>query len=188
MLAIFVGMTETAASSERANRGRVGMIVFLVADGFSFAALLLGYAFLRGSRDWHLPALPTPSLALAAALTVVLLASAVTMARAVACPSSARMWLAATAAAGLAFVAGQAYEYTQLAAGGLTLAASTYASTFYVITSFHGLHVLGGVVYALALARHAPTACAIATAGLYWRFVDAVWLVVFTLLYWVPGT
>jgi heme/copper-type cytochrome/quinol oxidase subunit 3 len=113
-----------ASRSGQRSGARLGIVVFLVADAASFATLLLSYAVLRaGAASW-----PTPStrlsLPLAAAMTALLAASSLTMTRARAAaqaerPGALRLWLALTALGGSGFLAGQAYEYHHLIAGGV---------------------------------------------------------------------
>ena len=99
-------------------------------------------------------------------------------------PRARRGWLLATLALGLSFLAGAGVEYANLAMG---LASDLFASTFYVITGFHGLHVLAGVVAVGFMLRTKVDAKAVETTGLYWHFVDAVWMPIFSLLYLWPA-
>ena len=104
--------------------------------------------------------------------------------------SAFRGWLFATIALGAIFMAGQGSEYQKLFAGGLSVNSSLFASTFFTLTGFHGLHVtLGllalGVLFGLALAgdfkgKHSSAFKAI---SLYWHFVDVVWIAVFSVVY-----
>jgi len=189
----------TASQRERAGSvGKLGMWVFLISDSFSFGGLLLAYAILRyRAAAWPDPALGEPALGvgLAAGLTGALVASSVTMALARAAAVRGQRGklcalLALTILGGLIFLCGQGYEYRGLLEAGLALGGSPYASTFYVITGFHGLHVLAGVIYLtvtlIQAARgrydrgnHGP----VEIAGLFWQFVDLVWIVVFTCVY-----
>lgn len=187
------------------SAGQIGMWVFLATDAMGFGGLLLAYGVLRTrSGAWPDPAVRFDR-ALAGALTFVLLFSGATMTAAVAAARagnrrSARRLLAATVVAGLVFVAGQATEFHALArARGVGLTADHAAALFYVITGYHGLHVLAGVVALTALGtRSAPPrdaadrtsdpawAGALAVLSLYWQFVDLIWIVVFTALYLLP--
>jgi cytochrome c oxidase subunit I len=99
-------------------------------------------------------------------------------------------WLFATIALGVVFLVGQAREYFGLYRGGITVATNLFATTFFTLTGFHGLHVTVGlvalaIVLGLALAgdlRHRHSAL-LRAVGLYWHFVDVVWLVVFSIVY-----
>jgi heme/copper-type cytochrome/quinol oxidase subunit 3 len=101
-----------------------------------------------------------------------------------------RLYLALTAAFGLIFLGGQYYEFRHFVHEGLPLGRNLFSSTFFVLTGTHGAHVAGGVIWLGTLflraargrldERHAET---VEIAGLYWHFVDVVWIVLFTLIY-----
>ncbi|UFU01640.1 heme-copper oxidase subunit III [Ruania suaedae] len=103
-------------------------------------------------------------------------------------------WFILTYLMGATFIAGQVFEYAELAHAGLTLQNSTYGSVFYLATGFHGLHVVGGLIAFLfvllrSFAAHrfgeheATTALVV---SYYWHFVDAVWIVLFGVIYLLP--
>lgn len=193
------------SESRGAGVGRVGMWVFLATDVMGFGGLLLAYALLRvRAGAWPDPATRFDR-PLAAALTFVLLLSGATVSLAVAAARegrsrAARVWLALTALAGLVFVAGQAAEFQGLAgARHIGLTADQAAAIFYVITAYHGIHVLVGVAVLLAIAIRAKAKTAeeavgvrdrmageVDVAALYWQFVDVVWIVIFSALYLLP--
>jgi cytochrome c oxidase subunit 3 len=107
----------------------------------------------------------------------------------------ARTFLAFTAIGGAIFVGLQAYEWSKLIHEGLHIngnpwGSSLFGTTFFLITGFHGLHVTGGVIYLLAMIRYVTNRAdamasynAVEIAGLYWHFVDLVWIMVFTFMY-----
>jgi cytochrome c oxidase subunit 1 len=104
-----------------------------------------------------------------------------------------RLWLAGTAFFGLVFLGFQAYEFTHFVHQGLTLQQNLFGSTFFVLTGFHGGHVAIGVLWLTTLlvlslrGRLGPEdAPRVEVAGLYWHFVDVVWIAIFTLVYLVP--
>ena len=178
------------------------MWIFLVSDAFSFFGLLLAYGILRGeSSAWHHPGEPDLSVLFGAFLTAVLIASSVSMifgydAALRGDRKQTSLFLGVTAALGVAFLVCQYAEYfgifhPGLTKEGLVFGHSAYASTFYVITSFHALHVFTGVVYiSITLLRNArgrATAGQIELLGLFWHFVDLIWIFVFTLLYLIPA-
>jgi cytochrome c oxidase subunit III len=190
-----------------ASPGKVGMWMVLLADALSFFALLLTYGVLRARAEvWRPSYLPELGITVTAAMTFLLVCSSVTMVLAhQACVAGDRRrtarFLAATIAGGLLFLGGQAYEYGQLIAAGMELGnslatESAYAPTFFVITSFHGVHVLAGVVYLAVMLVNTgrgvydgggpQAANSIEIAGLFWHFVDLVWILVFTLVYLMP--
>ncbi|MDQ2825776.1 MAG: cytochrome c oxidase subunit 3, partial [Actinomycetota bacterium] len=94
---------------------------------------------------------------------------------------------------GASFVAGQAYEFTVFVREGLNLRVNLFGSSFFVLTGFHGAHVTIGVLmllslYSLSLKGKLPESKAetLELVGLYWHFVDVVWIVIFTLVYLIP--
>lgn len=99
-------------------------------------------------------------------------------------------WLGGTAALGAAFVGIQAFEYSKLYAEKITVTGSQFGSAFFFLTGFHGLHVLIGVIWALVLVVNALRGgftkdehMGVEVWGLYWHFVDVVWIFIFTLIY-----
>ncbi len=102
----------------------------------------------------------------------------------------ARVWLGTTAFLGAIFLGFQAYEFTAFVHEGLTLKTNLFGSTFFVLTGFHGGHVLIGVIWLLTLMVRSfmgklgpEKALNVEIAGLYWHFVDVVWIVIFTVVY-----
>jgi heme/copper-type cytochrome/quinol oxidase subunit 3 len=101
-----------------------------------------------------------------------------------------RIWLVCTATLGILFLSGQAYEFTTFYDRGLSLHSNLFGSTFFVLTGFHGAHVAVGVLILLSIfvrslqggirQEHSLT---VELAGLYWHFVDIVWIIIFTLVY-----
>ncbi|HXG36297.1 MAG TPA: heme-copper oxidase subunit III [Dehalococcoidia bacterium] len=101
-----------------------------------------------------------------------------------------RVWLLTTALLGLTFLSGQAFEFTEFYHEGLTLETNLFGSTFFVLTGFHGAHVSVGVLILMSLfimswrGRVTPeNSLNVELAGLYWHFVDVVWIVIFTFVY-----
>jgi cytochrome c oxidase subunit 3 len=193
-----------------ATLGKIGMWIFLLSDAFSFGGLLLGYGILRGGADvWHHTegmsgwahgTEPRLGINFTAGLTFLLICSSVTMVLAVAAAAEKNrkqtlLFLGLTALGGALFLCGQFKEYFGLFGSeglvkeGLVFGHSAYASTFYVTTSFHGAHVFTGTMYILiTLIRTAlgkTTANDIEVLGLFWHFVDLIWILVFTFIYLV---
>ncbi|HEX8433406.1 MAG TPA: cytochrome c oxidase subunit 3 [Longimicrobium sp.] len=99
-------------------------------------------------------------------------------------------WLFATAFLGAIFLGFQAYEFTSFVHEGLTLQTNLFGSTFFLLTGFHGAHVLVGVIYLCTLGVLAmrgqlgpERSMSVEIAGLYWHFVDVIWIVIFALVY-----
>lgn len=104
-----------------------------------------------------------------------------------------RLWLTITALLGASFLAGQIYEFTAFIREGLTLKTNLFGSSFYVLTGFHGVHVTIGVMMLLSLVNLSrkgmitqAKAEVVEIVGLYWHFVDVVWIVIFTVVYLIP--
>jgi heme/copper-type cytochrome/quinol oxidase subunit 3 len=128
----------------------------------------------------------------------VLLASSLTMVLALAAiqrgdVGRSRVWLLATALLGMAFLGGQVYEFTSFVREGLTLKTNVFGTSFYVLTGFHGTHVAVGVLMLLTLFTLSfagkitqDSALTVELVGLYWHFVDIVWIVIFTVVYLIP--
>jgi cytochrome c oxidase subunit 3 len=191
----------------RATPGKIGMWLLLLGDAFSFFGLLLAYGIFRGQADvWRPEELPELGINFTAAMTFLLICSSVTMVLAhSACVEGDRTrtvrFLALTVLGGVLFLCGQVYEYWHLIDQGMFLRhpelhQTRYSSTFFFITSFHGLHVLTGVCYLTVMLVNAAkgkydgggdkAANSIEIAGLFWHFVDLVWILVFTFVYLVP--
>jgi heme/copper-type cytochrome/quinol oxidase subunit 3 len=174
------------------------MWMFLVSDAFGFAAFLSIYASARNNEAvWVKPGEPALGILFTAVLTVLLMATSLSNVLAWAAAQEGDrkkavtlLWL--TAAGGALFLVGQLQEWWGIVGHGLmreglVFGRSTRASSFYAITGYHGLHVLVGVVYILAVIRQyrreRMTAHHIEILGLYWCFVDLVWVFVFNFLY-----
>jgi cytochrome c oxidase subunit 3 len=174
---------------------RLGMLAFVVTDVSTFAAGFTYYFFIRVG-SWppeHLPKLLTPVLLVN---TVLLVTSSFTFELAHKRLTADRRsgylaWLGATLLLGLAFVAGQIYEYHEdIVVEGFTLSEGIFGSAFYGLTGLHGLHVVTGtiligivLVRSLAGQFSAERDTAVRTVSMYWHFVDAIWVVIVVSLY-----
>jgi cytochrome c oxidase subunit 3/cytochrome o ubiquinol oxidase subunit 3 len=94
---------------------------------------------------------------------------------------------------GTLFLSGQYFEFTEFYHEGLGLTTNMFGTTFFTLTGFHGLHVSIGVVWLLTLlfvslrgGLQKEDSLDLEIAGLYWHFVDIVWIVIFTLVYLIP--
>jgi heme/copper-type cytochrome/quinol oxidase subunit 3 len=108
--------------------------------------------------------------------------------------SRTNLWLLVTAILGATFVGGQIYEFTAFYREGLGFSTSLFSSSFYTLTGFHGVHVTVGVIMLLStlgiLKKNRATgdkAESVEIVGLYWHFVDVVWIIIFTLVYLIPA-
>lgn len=184
-----------------ASNGKAGMWIFLMTDGLTFGGLLLAYGMLRvRNPEWPHPA-DHLGIGLSALATFLLICSSVSMVMAQSAgearkPRKMLNLLLATAFGGILFLGIQVYEYAHLAhSQGMSFAdflhgPPQFASTFFIVTGFHGAHVFSGVVYLLIMAFRTAmgkyddgNVNTIEIAGLFWHFVDLVWILVFTLVY-----
>lgn len=183
----------------KATPGKLGMWIFLVTDAMSFSGFLIAYAVLRSKLNWPNPA-EHLGIFLSGIATFLLICSSVSMVLAIdACKARDRKsmlnWLLITIAGGAIFLGIQAYEYTHLVHQGITLSSfkhgtSLFSSTFYLVTGFHGLHVATGVGYLICEYLNARKGHydngdynRLEILGLFWHFVDLVWILVFTFIY-----
>ena len=175
------------------------MWLFIIADAATFAALLFGYGYLRvGSPDWTRPFDFSPSIINAIVMTTVLLTSSLTMLVAVGAAQEGDRrrsvrWLGATIVLGAIFATlhlrewfkmfGEGWSPSHNPSGGSALV----GGTFFGLTGLHLLHVIGGVVAMIVVAtkfqRGNLRPGHVETTGLYWHFVDLVWMFVFPLVY-----
>jgi heme/copper-type cytochrome/quinol oxidase subunit 3 len=175
--------------------GKLGMWVFLVGDAMSFGGLLAAYAAYRvSSPDWPVPSKEL-GIGLTAFMTFLLICSSVTMVKALSAirhGSRTRLvgFLLLTALGGAIFLGCQAYEWTHLMAHGASFTGHLFWTTFFTLTGFHGMHVFSGVVYLLVMAGLSARGKftqeshnEIEITGLYWHFVDLVWILIFTFVY-----
>ena len=167
------------------NRTLLGIAIFIASESIFFLAIVLAYV---AYRDAGLAtAKATLDIGRTAIFSVALFGSSGTMA--LAARAGSGRWLAATIALGAIFLVGQGSEYARLLGEGIGPGSALFGTTFFTLTGLHGLHVLAGLVALLALLaanRRRPRAVAAVAwdgVGMYWHFVDAVWVVVFTVVY-----
>ncbi len=174
------------------------MWLFITADGATFGAILFAYGYVRvGSPDWTKPFAFSPTIVNAIVMTIVLLTSSLTMLGAVRASSAGRptafRWLGATMVLGTAFAALHLREWFAMIREGWSPShnplggSPLFGASFFGITGLHMLHVVCGViaigVVTLLYRRGRLDANYIETTGLYWHFVDLVWMFVFPLVY-----
>ncbi|HSL26535.1 MAG TPA: heme-copper oxidase subunit III [Acidimicrobiia bacterium] len=197
----------TAHHDEHESTGvdnrKLGMWAFLSSEFLFFGALITNYLLYSG-RDFAQG--PTPAqvydipftsvssfVLLMSSLTMVLAHNAVSRGD----QSATRTWLLATAMLGSIFLAGQVFEFTEFVVEqGMTLRTNPAASAFYVLTGFHGTHVAIGVIMLLSLFGLSRRLGGLSDrrflnlelVGLYWHFVDIIWIVIFTVVYLLTAT
>ena len=177
---------------------KLAMWLFLASDCLLFGALITTYVLYRNSSLVGPYPLDVFDIAYTSVSSFVLLTSSLTMVLALAATQRGdlgrmRVWLLATAMLGMTFVGGQVYEFTTFYREGLSLSTNMFGTTFYVLTGFHGAHVTVGILMLLTLVALSFTgritqrnAMTVELIGLYWHFVDIVWIVIFTIVYLIP--
>ena len=191
--------TQHATSMGIDNR-KVLMWIFLASECLFFGALISTYLIFKGDSLVGPYPKEILNIPVTSTSTFVLLMSSLTMVLAVYGAQHGRLgmmkvMLLATILLGLGFLGFQAYEFTEFVHEGLGLTTNQFGTSFFVLTGFHGTHVAVGVLYLLSLlvASNRRTglgrdrALHIDIAGLYWHFVDVVWIVIFTIIYLIPN-
>jgi cytochrome c oxidase subunit 3/cytochrome o ubiquinol oxidase subunit 3 len=185
--------TTTGLSNEK-----VAMWAFLASDCLLFGALISTYILYRGRSGvgphpgdvYDIPFTSVSSFVLLmSSLTMVLALSAIQRGD----QRRLRVWLLATALLGTVFIGGQVYEFTTFVHEGLRIRSNLFGSSFFVLTGFHGTHVFVGVLmlmslFSLSVKGKLPQSKSqtVELVGLYWHFVDVVWILIFTLVYLIP--
>jgi heme/copper-type cytochrome/quinol oxidase subunit 3 len=188
------GWTYTGLTSEK-----LAMWLFLGSECLLFGGLISTYLLYKSRviDDSPAPAdlydIPFTSVS-----SFVLLMSSLTMVLAVAAISrgdirNTRVWLLTTAFLGSVFIAGQVYEFTSFVKEGMGFTTNVASSAFFTLTGFHGVHVSLGILmlmslFVLSLRGRLPASRAetVEIIGLYWHFVDVVWILIFTVVYLIP--
>jgi len=187
-----------APTSTGLSNAKLGMWAFLASECLLFGALISTFLLYRGKEVTG----PTPQqiydIPYTSVSSFILLMSSLTMVLALSAiqrgdHAKLRTWLMATALLGMTFISGQVYEFTRFVQDGMTIKTNVIATSFFTLTGFHGAHVTGGILmllslYGMSLDGRLPVARAEAVelVGLYWHFVDIVWIVIFTVVYLIP--
>jgi heme/copper-type cytochrome/quinol oxidase subunit 3 len=184
------------------SNAKLAIWLFLSSEALFFGAFISTYFLYRG-RDTAYLGGPKPdqffNIPFTSVTSFILLMSSLTMVLALAAIQRGdhrrlRIWLLATAIFGLTFISGQVFEFTEFYRKGLHLGTNMFGTTFYVLTGLHGAHVTVGIIWLLILwgrsmQQRLPTEKfqAVEIAGLYWHFVDIVWIFIFTAIYLIPS-
>ncbi|NLV02538.1 cbb3-type cytochrome c oxidase subunit I [Haloferax volcanii] len=176
------------------DNGKVGMWIFLASDVVLFGGFIGAYVFTRVAFGWTgwepIPSDPIPGLV----NTYILLTSSFTVVLALVAAEKRHKWglvtsLGATFVLGIGFLVNKGLEWQHLFHEGLWLSTNVRASTFFLTTGLHAAHVIAGLVVALYLTARAwrgaylEDSRSVEYFGLYWHFVDIVWLFLFPLFY-----
>ncbi|MBT3248921.1 MAG: heme-copper oxidase subunit III [Actinobacteria bacterium] len=196
-------LSEAATTEHPTNTGishnKLAMWVFLGSECLLFGALISTYLLYR--NEFHTGPAPGDvfDIPFTSVSSFVLLMSSLTMVLALSALKRGdirnnRLWLLTTALLGALFIGGQVYEFTSFVREGLGFTTSPFSSAFFTLTGFHGIHVSLGIVMLMSLLisslrgnlkeKNSET---VEIVGLYWHFVDVVWIFIFTVIYLVPN-
>lgn len=181
------------------SNNKMGMWMFLGSECLLFGGLISTYMLYRG----RVSSGPQPNnifdIPFTSVSSFILLMSSLTMVLAVSSAQrkddrNTNLWLTITALLGATFVGGQVYEFTSFYREGLGFTTSLFGSSFYTLTGFHGVHVSVGIIMLIALVAMirnnripGDKAEVVELIGLYWHFVDIIWIIIFTLVYLIPS-
>jgi cytochrome c oxidase subunit 3/cytochrome o ubiquinol oxidase subunit 3 len=197
---------EVAGHVEHESTGvenrKLGMWLFLSSEFLFFGALITNYLLYSHRTGFDIYPANAYDIPFTSVSSFVLLMSSLTMVLAHNAQSredhrQTRTWLFATAALGSVFLAGQVFEFTEFVVqDGMKLTSNPVASAFYVLTGFHGTHVAIGVIMLLSLWGISRTKGSLSDrrglnlelVGLYWHFVDIIWIVIFTVVYLISAS
>ena len=193
---------DSHATSTGISNPKLGMWIYLASDALLFGGLISTYLLYK-NRPGSIPGLSGSPVKISELFDIpftsmtsfILLMSSLTMVLSV---TSAmrndthrmRLWLGATALLGSLFLGGQIYEFTVFVNEGLGFTSNPSSSAFFTLTGFHGVHVLVGIIMLVSMLglsfQREIQAEAVEVLGLYWHFVDIVWVVIFTIVYLIP--
>lgn len=194
--AVDAGARRFEPTSFQVNDKKLGMWVFLASEVMFFTGLIGSYIILRwgAASPWPAPG-DVLNVGITAGNTFLLICSSVTMVKAFAAIEQGdqkmlKVWLLTTAIIGACFVGVQVYEYRELIHHGFLPSSGLYGSAFFTMTGFHGFHVTMGVICMLWVTMKAFRGAytqedhqGVEVIGLYWHFVDLVWIILFTIVY-----
>ena len=181
------------------SNNKLAMWLFLGSECLLFGGLISTYMLYRGRHSANLGPDQVYDIPFTSVSSFVLLMSSLTMVLAVSAAAQnddrkTTLWLSVTALLGSTFVGGQVYEFTSFYREGLGFTTSLFGSSFYTLTGFHGVHVSVGIVMLMSLVAiikrskiPGQKAEVVELVGLYWHFVDIVWIIIFTLVYLIPS-
>jgi cytochrome c oxidase subunit 3/cytochrome o ubiquinol oxidase subunit 3 len=188
-----------ASSTTGISNTKLAMWLFLGSECLLFGGLISTYLLYKGRiSEGQLGPHEVFDIPFTSVSSFVLLMSSLTMVLALSALQRGderrnRLWLLTTAALGAVFIGGQVYEFTSFYNEGLGYTTNIFGSAFYTLTGFHGVHVSLGIVMLMSLFisslrgnLHKNRAETVEIVGLYWHFVDVVWIIIFTVVYLVP--
>ena len=179
---------------------KLAVWAFLGSECLFFGALISTYLLFHTRLNGGPDARQIFNIPYTSVSSFVLLMSSLTMVLALAAIQkedhrSFRIWTIATAFLGMTFIGGQVYEFTEFFHKGFTIKTSPFGSSFFLLTGIHGAHVTIGILmllslYSLSKMGRLPSkdSLRVELVGLYWHFVDVVWIVIFTVVYLIPAS
>ena len=198
-VATTASMWEGGRSPYATNSKKFGMWLFIISDSLTFSALLFAYTYSRvANPNWPTPFHFSPSIIFSSIMTFCLLSSSLTMVMAVHAMNhgnrkAAGGWILATMAGGAAFVILHMSEWLNLINNEHVTPFSNewgvplFGATFFALTGLHMTHVICGLIYLAIITagvmRGKFKAEDVEVSGLYWHFVDLVWMFIFPLVY-----
>jgi heme/copper-type cytochrome/quinol oxidase subunit 3 len=177
---------------------KMAMWAFLGSECLFFGSLISAYLLYKNRTGDGPTRSDVYDIPYTSVSSFVLLMSSLTMVLALAAIQRGdhrrlRTWLLATALLGCTFIGGQVYEFTTFVHEGLTLKTSPFGSSFFTLTGFHGAHVTIGILMLFSLVGLSALgrlpqsdATKVEMVGLYWHFVDIIWIIIFTVVYLFP--
>jgi len=174
---------------------KLGIILFIMTEAIFFATLVITYIAYHGQSTSGPQPRDVLDVPVTTFFTVFLFSSSATMAMVTSRlqkndATGVRRWLIATILLGTVFLVGQGYEYVRLYTSDVTISRNLWGSTFFTVTGFHGLHVLVGLISMAILVgfvsqdgKKVRAESGVEAISLYWHFVDAVWVVIFSVVY-----
>lgn len=186
------------ATNTGISNTKLAMWLFLGSECLLFGGLITTYLIYKTPLPGQMGPKQVFDIGFTSVSSFVLLMSSLTMVLAHSAIERGdhyrlRLWLTATAVMGSIFISGQVYEFTAMVREGMGYTSSRFSSAFYTLTGFHGVHVTLGIVMLvslilLSLRGHIPKERAetVEIVGLYWHFVDVVWVVIFAIVYLIP--
>ncbi len=174
------------------------MKLVIGTEGMFFICLIMAFIYMAFNTGYEPHELQALDIKKTGIFTIILIASSFTFWMAdrnhkKGNIKNLKVWLVITILLGAIFLVGQGKEYWRLINDHITLGSSVFGTSFYTLTGFHGFHVFVGlIILSIILALtfmgnfNKGSSNVISTVGIYWHFVDAVWIVVFTVVYVLP--
>ncbi len=188
-------LPEAAPTRTGISHAKLGTWAFLASEIMLFGGLISAYVILRsGSSHFYVPPRAMMGVPLATLNTFILISSSVTMVLALVAMhednlAKFKRFMLCTIGGGFGFLIVKSYEYQHKWHEGITISSNLFGSFYYTLTGLHVIHVIGGIVLMFVVlsqgsrGMYAKNSDRVECAGLYWHFVDLVWVILFPILY-----